>query len=89
VRHEGLWVSFVRLGDSVGSWEPRVHQVFLNAGCCKCVGHPGLALCCCCCLHVCVGVLCVCFWLRAFSYFVVFFGVVSVVEHVLLFCGCL
>jgi len=59
---EGLWVSFVRLGDSVGSWEPRVHQVSLNAGCCKCVGHPGLALCCCCCfrMSVCVYVLVAC-----------------------------
>jgi len=62
---EGLGVAFVRLVDSVCSLDPRGHQVFLNAGCCKCVGDPGLALCCCC-FHVYVLVFCM-FWLRAFS----------------------
>jgi len=37
---EGLRVAFVRLEDSFCSLDPRVHQVFLNAGCCKCVGDP-------------------------------------------------
>jgi len=54
---EGLWVSIVRVGDSFCSLDRRVHLVFLGAGCYKCVGDPGLALCfCCCCLQVCVGV---------------------------------
>jgi len=86
---EGVRMSFVRLGDSFCSLDRRVHLVFLNAGCCKCVGDSGLALCCCCCLQVCVYVfVCVCFWLRAFSLVCDIFDFVSVVEHVLLFCGC-
>jgi len=64
---EGLWMSFVRLEDSFCSVDRRVHLVFLNAGCCKFVGHPGLALFCCCCFRVCLRG-CVCdFLLRAFS----------------------
>jgi len=64
---EGLRVSIVRLWDSFCSLDPRGHQVFLNAGCYKCVGHPGLALCCCRCFHVWLrGCVCV-FLLRAFS----------------------
>jgi len=87
---EGLWVSFVRLVDLLCSLDRRGHQVFLNAGCCKCVGDSALALCCCCCcccLHLCVGAF-VFFCCVRFPLSVVFFGVVSAVELVLLFCGC-
>jgi len=58
--HEGLRLAFVRLEDSICSLDRRVHLVFLNAGCCKCVGDSGGALCCCCCFHVCLRV-CACF----------------------------
>jgi len=37
---EGLWVSFVRVGDSFCSLDRCVDLVSLNAGCCKCVGDP-------------------------------------------------
>jgi len=77
---EGLWVSFVRVGDSFCSLDRHVHLVFLNAGCCECVGDPGPALCCCCCcLQVCVFVcvflvacVCPCLW-----YFLTLFPLLS------------
>jgi len=50
--HEGLRISFDRPVDSYCSRDPRGHQGFLNAACCKCVGDPGVALYCCCYLHV-------------------------------------
>jgi len=61
---EGLRVFLSVLGIHFGPWI-LVCICFLNAGCCKCVGHPELAMCCCCCLHLCVGAFV--FLLRAFS----------------------
>jgi len=60
-------VALVRLEDAFCSLDPGVHLVFLNAGCCKCFGHPGLALCCCCCFHVWLGG-CVCVFFVAYVF---------------------